>query len=124
MTQHKQYIKKTKLTPEIKTNLETGVAFITGESAPENAHECYKPIFEFTHASIQKNNKIHLNFNLDYFNTTTSKVLIELFKLLESFHTEAKDCLVLWHIPNNDFDLIEAAEDLLYGILIPFKIIK
>lgn len=120
--ENKQFIKKTKITPEINMDLETGMATIVGESAPENAQEFYRPLKHFIGESILKNNKVHLHFTLDYFNTTTAKVFIELFDSLESFYNDGVDCYIKWEVLNNDPDMIEAGEDLLNGLLFPFDV--
>lgn len=122
MMENKQFIKKTKTTPEIIMDLNTGIARITGESAPENSHEFYKPLKHFIGESILKNNKIHLHFNLDYFNTTTAKTLVEIFDTIESFYSDGADCYINWEVVNNDQDMMEAGEDLLNGLLFPYNI--
>ena len=119
----KQFIKKTRITPEVRMDLDTGEVHIVGESAPENPTEFFRPFKHFIGESILKNNKIHLHFDLNYFNTSSAKMFVELFDTMESFYNDGADCAVYWQVTNGDSDMIEAGEDLLDGLLFPYEIL-
>jgi len=117
-------IRKTKTTPSITLNKELSLASIVGESCPENAPDFFRPLLFFVDDCVKTNNKIHLEFDLDYFNTSSAKTFIDLFDLLEMYYSSGTDCYVKWICRNNDYDLIEAGEDLLRNLMFKYDIIS
>ena len=86
---------------------------ITGNSRPENPLQFYKPIFEWLTNYLEKTEeKMVFEVQLDYFNTSTSKVLLDLFELFEKF-AETKDIHVVWYYQSDDEEMQEAGEELL-----------
>ena len=57
---------------------------IWGRSLPENALDTYNPIFKWLDIYKQNPSDItEVDFKLEYFNTTSSKLIYEIFKRLE-----------------------------------------
>ena len=71
-------------TPEINFNAESGVIEIKGRSIPENSIEFYKPMIDWLeeYATAPKT-KTTVNIQLEYFNTSSSKCILDVFKKLE-----------------------------------------
>jgi hypothetical protein len=80
---------------------------LEGRSIPEDAGKIYNPIIEF----VDQLNVCHLifNINLDYFNTASSKKLLELLKHLDA-NNKLETVLVNWHFEEGDDDSLETAE--------------
>jgi hypothetical protein len=80
---------------------------LEGRSIPEDACKLYNPLIEF----VDQLNVIHVTFdiNLEYFNTATSKKLLELLKHLDA-NNKIKVVLVIWHFEEGDDDSVETAE--------------
>ena len=71
-------------TPFINFDTSSGNFDLKGKSIPENSVLFYKPLFEWLDNYVQNpNSKTTLNIQLDYFNTSSSKCIVDLFKKLE-----------------------------------------
>ena len=107
------YVEGTKMTPNVILDSDKKVYSITGNSRPENPLQFYKPIFEWLTNYLEKTEeKMVFEVQLDYFNTSTSKVLLDLFELFEKF-AETKDIHVVWYYESDDEEMQEAGEELL-----------
>lgn len=69
-------------------------------------------------------NKTVLNIRLEYFNTSSSKCILDVFKKLESIHKAKNDVEVNWYYEEDDEDMLEAGEDYESIIRVPFKMIE
>lgn len=112
-------------TPEINFNAETGVIEIKGRSIPENSIEFYKPMIDWLeeYASAPKSKTI-VNIQLEYFNTSSSKCILDVFKKLEVISKNGNEVQVNWYYEEDDEDMLEAGEDYQSIIRIPFKMIE
>lgn len=105
-----KYFKKGKEnTPAIDFDPNTGVFEISGKSIPEDSLGFYGPIMEWLKEYIANPcAKTTFSFKLEYFNTSSSKVLLDIFYILE----EIKEGLVInWYYEENDEDMEETASD-------------
>jgi hypothetical protein len=61
---------------------------------------------------------------LEYFNTSSSKCILDFFKKLEGINGKNTDVTVNWHFEEDDEDMEEAGED--YGAILnlSFKMIE
>jgi len=102
------FIEATKYTPEIKFNASTGVLDITGKSYPENTFEYYKPVVSWVEEYFEnvKDEKVVVNFDLEYLNSSSLKAYFDLFDILEIAHDEGKNIEVKW-IYDEDNDIAE-----------------
>ncbi len=78
------HIEGTKMTPEVILDSAQNIYSITGNSRPENPMQFYKPIFEWFNERLnQLETRIIVEVKMDYFNTSTSKIFLDLFELFE-----------------------------------------
>ncbi len=112
-------------TPEIRFDAGKGIIEIRGRSIPENAIEFYKPMVDWLE-KYSKNpaKETIVNFQLEYFNTSSSKCILDLFKKLETIHKESRSVIVNWYYEEDDEDMLEAGEDYESIIRIPFTMIE
>lgn len=118
-------IEGTPKTPSVNFNANTGILEIKGRSIPENSIEFYKPLIEWIEkygASPQP--KTVVNIQLEYFNTSSSKCILDVFKRLEAIVNNGHDVLINWHYEEDDEDMLEAGEDYQSIIKVPFKMIE
>ena len=115
-------------TPKTPTvNFEAnGTLEIKGRSIPENSIEFYKPLVdwldEYNGAAQPKTDVI---IQLEYFNTSSSKCILDVFKKLEAIHNGGNsEILINWHYEEDDEDMLEAGEDYQAIINLPFKMIE
>ena len=93
--------------PSISFN-PSGKLQIWGRSLPENALDTYNPMFKWL--DEYKNNpanKTEIDFKLEYFNTTSSKLIYEIFKKFEELKADGNNLLVKWHFETDDPDMEE-----------------
>jgi hypothetical protein len=80
---------------------------LEGRAIPENVFLLFNPLIEFSRDLDGVD--VTFDVNLDYFNTATSKKLMELFKTIDS-NTKLGKILVNWHYEEGDDDSLEMAE--------------
>ncbi len=102
----KLVIEETNHSPKVDFNPE-GMLKLEGRSFPEVAAEFYKPLIDFvTELEVMS---VTLDINLEYINTASSKLLLELFRQLDS-NENIFNILVNWHYEEGDEDSVETAE--------------
>ncbi len=115
-----------KLTPTPKTPSvlfsANGHLELKGRSIPENSLEFYKPLIDWLDAySKQSAPETNVHVQLEYFNTSSSKCLLDFFKRLESIVNKVT---IHWYYEMDDEDMLEAGEDYEAIINVPFKMIE
>jgi hypothetical protein len=113
-------------TPLISFDPSGGNFELKGKSIPENSVLFYKPLFEWLDNYVEKPAATTtLNIQLDYFNTSSSKCIVDLFKKLELISKNAKgEAVINWLYDEQDDDMLEAGEDYKSIIKIPFNLIS
>jgi hypothetical protein len=118
-------IEGTPKTPSVKFDEKEGVFEIKGRSIPENSVEFYKPLNEWLDNYMQTPlDKTVVNIRLEYFNTSSSKCILDVFKRLEAIHKTKHDVEINWFYEEDDEDMLEAGEDYDSIIKVPFKMIE
>ena len=112
-------------TPTVKFDAENGVLELKGRSIPENSIEFYKPLNDWidNYGENPKTNTI-VDIKLEYFNTSSSKCILDLFKQLEKLNNKDTDVKINWYFEEDDEDMEEAGEDYQAIIDLPFKMIE
>ena len=119
-------IEGTPKTPDIKLDQAAGLIEISGRSIPENSIEFYKPIMDWLNEyGDNAQSETTVNIVLEYFNTSSSKCILDVFKKIEGIHKGGKSTMVInWHYEEDDEDMLEAGEDYESIIDVPFKMIE
>ncbi len=111
----------TKKTPSV-TFAADGKLELKGRSIPENSLEFYKPLIDWMEAYTKgPAAETNLHIQLEYFNTSSSKCLLDLFKRLEGISGKVT---IHWYYEQDDEDMLEAGEDYEAIISVPFKMIE
>ena len=111
-------------TPQVTldANPENPFMEISGRSLPEDVVAFYDPILEWLDEYAQKPlKKTVFNFKLEYFNTASSKLLLDVLLKLEDMHDDGNEVLVRWHYPDDDEDMEEAGEEYADIVEVPFE---
>lgn len=118
----KYSVNPTPKTPKIEFDPQTGEFLLEGRSIPENSLEFYKPLVTWLESYIKnpQPNTI-LKVNLEYFNTSTSKCLVEIFRKLENLNDQG-EVKILWHYEDEDEDMMESGEDFRKIVKIPIEL--
>ena len=118
-------IEGTPKTPTVEFNAEEGKVEIKGRSIPENSVEFYNPLIAWLEAyGSTPKDVTQVNIQLEYFNTSSSKCILDVFKKLESLAKAGNDIKVNWFYEEDDEDMLEAGEDYQSIIKLPFKMIE
>ncbi len=120
-------IKGTPKTPTIGLNLDEGIVEIQGRSIPENAVDFYRPVVDWLDKYSQSPlDETVVNIQLEYFNTSSSKCILDVFKKLENIYKKNgyKGVIIKWYYEEDDEDMLEAGEDYQSILKIPFEMIE
>ena len=97
-----------------------------GRSTPENSVEFYDPInkwlIQFISEAVAIPVIVMLKF--EYFNTSSSKCILDVLKKFAELKKTGADVKVEWYYEQDDDDMKEAAEDYSDIVKIPFEIIE
>jgi hypothetical protein len=99
--------------PSVNFDAETGVCEISGESYLEDTIEFYAPLFkwlkEFT-TEVKK--PVQFNFRLRYFNTSSSKCIIDILHILRKFEEAGGKIEVNWYYDSEEEDIEDELEEI------------
>lgn len=95
-------------TPEILFDSEKHHLKIVGKSFPENTAEFYNPVFQWLkeYLELVEDETINIDVHLSYFNSSSSKVLMELFDLCDESAAKQKNLTINW-LYNAEDDIFE-----------------
>jgi hypothetical protein len=111
-------LRGTEDTPTILLDKKNGIFEISGRSLPEDSAEFYKPVVEWINTyATQSNPTTEFSFKLEYFNTASSKLILDVLSALE----EIKGISVTWYFHDDDEDMEEAGQEFSELVEIPFE---
>lgn len=117
-------IEPTNETPKVILDKENNIFEFSGSSLPEDVVTFYTPIINwFEEYAKTPNEKTKIIFNFEYYNTSSSKMILKLLEMYKDMHRSGYDIEVHWHFMEDDEDMIEAGEDYSENIKVPFKFI-
>lgn len=112
-------------TPAVNCNPQTGKIEIKGRSIPENAIKFYKPIMDWLDQYSSNPQKLtEVDLQLEYFNTSSSKCILDFFKKLILIFTAGNEMVINWIYVDDDDDMLEVGNDFQSMVKIPFRMIK
>ena len=108
-------INESRNTPEVILDTDKKYFSLRGVSYPENAQKFYEPIFDMAKKYLEKKqikNEITMEVDFDYFNTSTARMLYQIFRLFNNA-AEGEDLGVniVWLYESDDMDMIESGKD-------------
>ncbi|MFC2138787.1 DUF1987 domain-containing protein [Bacteroidota bacterium] len=109
-------------TPNVIFDADNEIFEISGRSLPEDVTAFYEPILNWLdeYASNAKDKSV-FNFKLVYFNTASSKMILDILMKLEEIYESGKEILIKWFYPEDDEDMQEAGEEYADIVDIPFE---
>jgi hypothetical protein len=113
-------------TPEIVLDPEAGLLTITGCSIPENPERTFAPL----HAALDHYEKAPakrtvVRIHLTYFNSSSTKYLLDLLKRLEDLHVGGtSEVLLEWCHEKGDLDMQEAGNDYKQLLEFPTQLVE
>jgi hypothetical protein len=106
-------ITETDETPAVNFDPATNVFEISGKSLPEDVTSFYDPILSWLDEySGSPNATSAFTFKMEYFNTASSKMILDiLLKLEEINEDDAATITINWYFREDDEDMEEAGEE-------------
>lgn len=119
-------IEKTQSTPYVYFNQATNQLIIKGESFPENSAKFYAPVLEWLREYVAAlgSEKVTMQFEIVYFNSSTSKVFMTIFDMLQAEAEKGKNVSVLWLCDRENETAVECGEEFKEDLdRLPFEIV-
>ncbi len=115
----KLFIERTECSPEVLLDSDNNVFQIIGESRPENVRKFYEPVFSWfqlfydTEYVLNNDKEIKLKISLEYFNSTSAKVLFDLFNYFKQQQLSYPIVIsIVWEYDKEDVDMLEAGKEM------------
>ena len=104
-------------TPKVVLDKNSAVFEISGRSLPEDSVGFYTPVMEWIKLyTDDPNPTTAFTFKLDYFNTSSSKLILDVLHMLKKI----PGIKVIWYSLEDDEEVAEAGEEYSEQVDIPF----
>jgi len=117
--------------PKVILDPEKKIYLIEGESRPPDVREFYGQIIDwldsFSTYLINENNKNDpetFNFNFEYFNSSSGKLILDICKILAGLRSKGFNISVNWHFEKDDYDMLEAGKEISRIVKFPFEYVE
>jgi len=117
--------------PEVILDPENRVFKISGESRPPDVWQFYNNIIvwldDYSTSLIESggiDNAMEFNFDLEYFNSSSAKSILDICKILSGLRNRGIDFKVNWHYEKNDIDMLEVGKEMSSIVKFPFEFVE
>lgn len=109
--------------PGVNLDKDLGKFLIFGKSFPEEVRRFFDPVLLWIEEYVEApNDETVFEFRLEYYNSATSTMLLEIFYLLEKIiEDHGKKVKVIWNYLIEDDDMLETGKEYSEMIQIPFE---
>jgi hypothetical protein len=115
-------IEQTDDSPQVILDQQGNRFEISGKSLPEDVVDFYQPVLDWMGAYRDNpNSRTEFTFKLVYFNTASSKLILDILMVLEEMVEEGRDVLVRWLSLGSDEDMKEAGKEYEEMVEVPFE---
>lgn len=119
-------VNKTGSSPKVYLDPEREIFEISGESRPPDVAGFYSDIlkwFDEYSRLVANSDKdaVNFDFDLDYFNSTSAKYILDLCKKIAEVRSKGKMINVRWHYEPGDADMLEAGREMSRMARFPFE---
>lgn len=98
--------------PTVNFNAETGICELEGESYLEDTASFFNPLISWLNDFFKYQDiKLTFNFKLNYYNTSSSKCIVDIFNLLKKKSDRGKNVEVNWFYNSFSEDAEEEVEE-------------
>jgi hypothetical protein len=118
-------INSTEDTPKVILDADNEIFEISGMSMPEDVNMFYEPVLNWLEEYMKNPNKeTEFIFKLTYFNTASSKLILDILYKLEEIFENGYSVRVSWYYAEDDEDMKESGEEYAELVEIPFDLIS
>lgn len=120
------YIESSSWTPEVFFNIDDNKLCFVGRSFPEDASSFYDPIITWLENNIQEFvSGFTLEIQLEYFNTSSSKYLLKMFRFLEQYKASHDvPVKIRWMYFDNDDEMKDFGLEYQQFVSVPFEFVE
>jgi hypothetical protein len=119
----KLLINKTSKSPFI--SLENGSFQFSGRSIPEDAKRIFKPVIDWLKEyKPLDSNLTTINFCFDYLDTSSSKCVFDILKVLDDIYAGGHQMVINWYYDEGDDDMLDLGIHLKSFVKAPFNFIE
>lgn len=98
-------------TPTILLNGDDGAMLLEGRSNPENARDFFQPVMDWLEEYLKHPaERTDLKINLELFNTSSSKYLMEILRKIRFLADNEYAFNVTWLYEEDDLEMLDTAE--------------
>lgn len=116
--------KDTFFTPHVYFDANKGYCLLEGESYLENTWEFYERLCDWLREYTKTGRPIAFDFKMVYFNTSSSKGILEILTTLKEYQDAGGEVQVKWYYPEEDDDILEEAEDFIEDTHLDIELIS
>lgn len=117
----KIFIENKSDSPKVYMDATTGEILIEGISVIDNSMAFYEPLFHWAMSYTENPaEKTHIKMRLVYFNTSSSKMILNLLLIFDKLNIAGHDVEVEWCYMPGDEDMLEAGEIYASRLTLPF----
>jgi len=127
----KLIIDQTENSPKVILDPDKKIFEISGESRPPDVPQFYDEVLrwldEYTlHLSKSHISKdpVEVNLDLEYFNSSSAKYILDFCKQLAQVRSKGKEVTVRWHYEDDDMDMLEVGREMSRMAKVPFEYIQ
>ncbi|MGD9995117.1 MAG: DUF1987 domain-containing protein [Salinivirgaceae bacterium] len=111
--------------PEVILDKSTNEFKFMGKSLPEDVKEFYTPILNWIEEYVvDPNEETVVEFNMEYFNSASSKQILDILERFAMVTEKGKKIAVKWHYMEDDEDMEDAGESYADIVQVPFELIS
>jgi hypothetical protein len=98
--------------PSVEFDAGSGRCVLAGESYLEETVKFYMPLYEWLKKyTTEVKTPIEFNFKLTYFNTSSSRCILDILNILKDYEENGGEVAVNWYYDSEDTDMEEEVED-------------
>ncbi len=114
-------IKGTEDTPNVILDKSSGQFELSGRSLPEDVSTFYEVVLDWVDEYAKDPlDRTEFNIKLEYFNTASSKIILDILLKFEEIVEDGKEVVVKWFYHEDEEDMYEAGEEYADIVDIPF----
>ncbi len=108
-------------TPKVVLDKDKGLFEISGHSLPEDVLDFYTPIIKWIEEYLKQPNKqTQFHFRLIYFNSSSSKIILDLLNILNEAALKGIEIEIFWHYLEMDEDMLATGKEFNKILNMPF----
>ena len=113
-------------TPGVLFDKEVNFFQISGRSFPADADGFFQPLIVWLedYKKSEPTKLLEFNVKMEYFNTASAKMLLDIFFKLEDIYEEGYDTKIIWHSLEEDEDMLEAGEEFNEIVELDFEFVE